>query len=320
MTTHREALSRISEAMNAAVLGQETVVERLLIALLANGNVLMEGLPGTAKTRSIKTLSRLIESRFSRVQFTPDLLPSDVTGSEVYREQTATFEFQPGPLFGNLVLADEINRAPAKVQAALLEAMEERQVTVAGKTHKLPDLFLVLATQNPIEQEGTYPLPEAQMDRFLVYVRVPYPSSDHELSILRLVRFERTGGESPPPEPVTQDDIFAARREVGAVHVAESAERYMVDLVIATREPARYGDDLAKWIHLGASPRATLALDAAARARSWLRGNDFVTPEDIQAVAPACLAHRIHLSYEAEADGKSREDVVDAILQRVAVV
>jgi MoxR-like ATPase len=320
MTTHRQALLRISEAMNAAVLGQETVVERLLIALLANGNVLMEGLPGTAKTRSIKTLSRLIESRFSRVQFTPDLLPSDVTGSEIYREQTATFEFQPGPLFGNLVLADEINRAPAKVQAALLEAMEERQVTVAGKTHKLPDLFLVLATQNPIEQEGTYPLPEAQMDRFLVYVRVPYPSSEHELSILRLVRSERTGGDVQPPEPVTQDDIFAARREVGAVHVAESAERYMVDLVIASREPGRFGDDLAKWIHLGASPRATLALDAAARARAWLRGNDFVTPEDIQAVAPACLAHRIHLSYEAEADGKSREDVVDAILQRVAVV
>ena len=320
MTTHRQALLRISEAMNAAVLGQETVVERLLIALLANGNVLMEGLPGTAKTRSIKTLSRLIESRFSRVQFTPDLLPSDVTGSEIYREQTATFEFQPGPLFGNLVLADEINRAPAKVQAALLEAMEERQVTVAGKTHKLPELFLVLATQNPIEQEGTYPLPEAQMDRFLVYVRVPYPSSEHELSILRLVRAERTGGDVQAPEPITQDDIFAARREVGAVHVAESAERYMVDLVIASREPARYGGDLAKWIHLGASPRATLALDSAARARAWLRGNDFVTPEDIQAVAPACLAHRIHLSYEAEADGKSREDVVDAILQRVAVV
>ena len=320
MTTPRESILSVSRALNAAVLGQETVVERLLIALLANGNVLMEGLPGTAKTRSIKTLSRLIESRFSRVQFTPDLLPSDVTGSEIYREQTATFEFQPGPLFGNLVLADEINRAPAKVQAALLEAMEERQVTVAGKTHRLPDLFLVLATQNPIEQEGTYPLPEAQMDRFLVYVRVPYPSSDHELSILRLVRSERTGGDAPPPEPVTQDDIFAARREVGAVHVAESVERYMVDLVMASREPARYGADLAKWIQLGASPRATLALDAAARARAWLGGHDFVTPEDVQAVAPACLAHRIHLSYEAEADGKSREDVVDAILQCVAAV
>ena len=306
--------------MNAAVLGQQTVVERLLIALLANGNVLMEGLPGTAKTRSIKTLSGLIDSQFRRVQFTPDLLPSDVTGSEIYREQTATFEFQPGPLFGNLVLADEINRAPAKVQAALLEAMEERQVTVAGKTHKLPDLFLVLATQNPIEQEGTYPLPEAQMDRFLVYVRVPYPPAENELSILRLVRSERLAVDAPPPARVPQETIFAARREVGAVHVAESAERYLVDLVIASREPKRYGDDLAKWIHLGASPRATIALDAAARARAWLRGNDFVSPEDIQAVAPACLAHRIHLSYEAEAEGKTREDVVDAILERVAVV
>ncbi|MBM4094834.1 MAG: AAA family ATPase, partial [Planctomycetes bacterium] len=244
---------------------------------------------------------------------------SDVTGSEIYREQTATFEFQPGPLFGNLVLADEINRAPAKVQAALLEAMEERQVTVAGKTHKLPDLFLVLATQNPIEQEGTYPLPEAQMDRFLVYVRVPYPPAENELAILRLVRSERAGSNGQPPEPVAQDVIFAARREVGAVHVAESTERYMVDLVIASREPKRYGEDLAKWIHLGASPRATIALDAAARARAWLLGNDFVSPEDIQAVAPACLTHRIHLSYEAEAEGKTRENIVDAILQRVAV-
>jgi len=319
MTTPRESILKISAAMNAAVLGQQTVVERLMIALLANGNVLMEGLPGTAKTRSIKTLSRLIDSQFRRVQFTPDLLPSDVTGSEVYREQTATFQFQPGPLFGNLVLADEINRAPAKVQAALLEAMEERQVTVAGKTHKLPELFLVLATQNPIEQEGTYPLPEAQMDRFLVYVRVPYPPAENELAILRLVRSERIGSNTPPPEPVSQELVFAARHEVGEVHVAESAERYLVDLVIASREPKRYGDDLAKWIQLGASPRATIALDAAARARAWLRGNDFVSPEDIQAVAPACLAHRIHLSYEAEAEGKTREDVVDAILQHVAV-
>jgi len=319
MTTPRESILNISNAMNAAVLGQQTVVERLLIALLANGNVLMEGFPGTAKTRWIKTLSGLIDSQFRRVQFTPDLLPSDVTGSEIYREQTATFEFQPGPLFGNLVLADEINRAPAKVQAALLEAMEERQVTVAGKTHKLPDLFLVLATQNPIEQEGTYPLPEAQMDRFLVYVRVPYPPAENELSILRLVRSERTGSNGQPPEPISQDVIFAARQEVGAVHVAESAERYMVDLVIASREPKRYGGDLAKWVQLGASPRATIALDAAARARAWLRGNDFVSPEDIQAVGPACLAHRIHLSYEAEADGKTREDVVDTILECVAV-
>jgi MoxR-like ATPase len=319
MTTPHESIQRISTALNAAVIGQQTVVERLMIALLANGNVLMEGLPGTAKTRSIKTMSKLIESEFRRVQFTPDLLPSDVTGSEIYREQTGTFEFQPGPLFGNLVLADEINRAPAKVQAALLEAMEERQVTVAGKTHKLPGLFLVLATQNPIEQEGTYPLPEAQMDRFLVYVKVPYPPAENELAILRLVRSETVGSSSQPQEPIPQETVFAARTEVNAVHVAEAAERYIVDLVIASREPERYGEDLAKWIRIGASPRATIALDAAARARAWLRGNDFVSPEDIQAVAPACLAHRVHLSYEAEAVGKTREDVVDAILERVAV-
>jgi MoxR-like ATPase len=305
--------------MGEAIIGQQTVIERLLIALLANGNVLMEGLPGTAKTRSIKTLSSLLQSEFRRVQFTPDLLPSDVTGSEIYREQTGTFEFQPGPLFGNLILADEINRAPAKVQAALLEAMEERQVTVAGKTHKLPELFLVLATQNPIEQEGTYPLPEAQMDRFLVYVKVPYPPAENELSILRLVRAETTGADTDPPEPLSQEVIFKAREEVGAIHVAETAEQYIVDLVIASREPERYGEELAKWIHVGASPRATIALDAAARARAWLRGKDFVSPEDIQAVAPACLAHRVHLSYVAEAAGKSREDIVDAILQRVAV-
>ncbi|XZE52199.1 AAA family ATPase [Planctomycetaceae bacterium SH139] len=318
--TPRDAIQQIRAAMNAAVIGQETVVERLLVALLANGHVLMEGLPGVAKTRSIKTLSTLIKSDFGRVQFTPDLLPSDVTGSDIYREQTGAFDFQPGPIFGNIVLADEINRAPAKVQAALLEAMEERQVTVAGTTHKLPDLFLVMATQNPIEQEGTYPLPEAQMDRFLVYVQVPYPPADQELSILRLVRSERIGSDGKPPEPVTQETIFAARSEVNAVHVAEPAEQYMVDLVIASREPNRYGEELASMIQVGASPRATIALDAAARALAWLRGNDFVSPEEIQAVAPACLAHRVHLSYEAEAAGKSRIDIVTAILERVAVV
>jgi MoxR-like ATPase len=314
-----QSITEIQRGMTKAIIGQETVVERLMIALLANGNVLMEGLPGTAKTRSIKTLSKLIESNFSRVQFTPDLLPSDVTGSEIYREQTGTFEFQPGPIFGNLILADEINRAPAKVQAALLEAMEERQVTVAGKTHKLPDLFLVLATQNPIEQEGTYPLPEAQMDRFLVYVKVPYPPPENELSILRLVRGEHAGGHGEATEPISQETIFAARDEVNAVHLAESVEKYLVDLVVATREPEIYVVNLAKWIHVGASPRATIALDAASRARAWLHGNDYVSPEDVQAVAPACLAHRLHLSYEAEAAGKSREDVVEGILQKVAV-
>lgn len=318
MTTPREAIDSISTAMNAAVIGQETVVERLLIALLANGHVLMEGLPGTAKTRSIKTLSSLIESEFSRVQFTPDLLPSDVTGSEIYREQTGDFEFQQGPIFGNLVLADEINRAPAKVQAALLEAMEERQVTVAGTTHRLPDLFLVLATQNPIEQEGTYPLPEAQMDRFLVYVQVPYPPAENELEILRLVRSENTG-ERTTAERASKDAIFEARKQVNAIHVEPSVEQYIVDLVIATREPKRYGDELARLINVGASPRATIALDAAARARAWLRGNDFVSPEDVQSVAPACLAHRIHLTYEADAEGMTREGVVSQVLENVAV-
>jgi len=318
--TVRDQFLQISAAMNSAVIGQKTVVERLLISLLCNGNALMEGLPGTAKTRSIKTLSRLIEAEFSRVQFTPDLLPSDVTGAEIYHEQTATFDFQPGPLFGNLVLADEINRAPAKVQAALLEAMEERQVTVAGKTHKLPDLFMVLATQNPIEQEGTYPLPEAQMDRFLVYVQVPYPPPENELQILRLVRSENAAASVDSPRRVAQETVFAARREVDAIHVAETAEHYIVDLVVASREPGRYDETLAKWIQTGASPRATIALDAAARAHAWLRGSDFVSPEDIQAIAPACLSHRIHMSYEAEAEGKTRTELVDEILNRVAVL
>ena len=316
----REAFQQISDAMNAVVIGQETVVERLLIAFLADGHVLMEGLPGVAKTRSIKTLSKLVESDFSRVQFTPDLLPSDVTGSEIYREQDGSFDFQPGPIFGNLVLADEINRAPAKVQAALLEAMEERQVTVAGKTHKLPSLFLVLATQNPIEQEGTYPLPEAQMDRFLLYVNVPYPPPENEAAILRLVRGEKGGAKADAPQPISQELVFTAREQVNAIHVAEPVERYIVDLVIGTREPQRYGGELANWIRLGASPRGTIALDAAARAHAWLQNQDFVSPDNVRAVAQACLAHRIHLSYEAEAAGKTRTEVIDALLKSVVPV
>jgi MoxR-like ATPase len=313
-------LLKIAEAMNAAIIGQETVVERLLIAFLADGHVLMEGLPGVAKTRSIKTLGTLVESEFRRVQFTPDLLPSDVTGSEIYREATGSFEFQPGPIFGNLILGDEINRAPAKVQAALLEAMEERQVTVAGTTHRLPELFLVLATQNPIEQEGTYPLPEAQMDRFLLYVNVPYPPAENEAAILRLVRDEKSGRGEEAPAPVDPSVILAARKEVQDVHVAEAAEQYIVDLVVGTREPERHGGDLAKWIRLGASPRATLALDAASRAHAWLHGQDFVSPDNIRAVAPACLAHRVHLSYEAEAAGKTRTEVIEALLDTVVAV
>ncbi|MCC9609052.1 AAA family ATPase [Blastopirellula sp. JC732] len=313
----RESIQQISAALNQAVIGQAEVVERLLIALVANGHVLMEGLPGTAKTRSIKTLSHLVDSKFSRVQFTPDLLPSDVTGAQIYREQSGSFEFQPGPIFGNLVLADEINRAPAKVQAALLEAMEERQVTVAAETHKLPDLFLVMATQNPIEQEGTYPLPEAQMDRFLLYVRVDYPAGDNELSILRLVRGEKAGTASAETPKLSQEVIFAARREVNQVQVAEPAERYIVDLVLGTRNPQNYDGDLPKWIRIGASPRGTIALDAAARAHAWLHGQTFVSPDNIRAVAPACLAHRVHLTYEAEAAGITRTDVIETLLKTV---
>ncbi|MFI4851215.1 MAG: AAA family ATPase [Gimesia chilikensis] len=316
----RESILQISESMNAAILGQEAVVERLLIALLADGHVLLEGLPGTAKTRSIKTLSSLIESQFSRVQFTPDLLPSDVTGSEIYREQNATFEFQQGPVFGNLVLADEINRAPAKVQSSLLEAMEERQVTVVGKTHRLPNLFLVLATQNPIEQEGTYPLPEAQMDRFLLYVNVDYPVGENELAIMRLVRQEKAAAVKKLPVPISQDVIFEARKQVFEIHVAEAAEQYIVDLVLATRNPERREGKLASWIRLGASPRGTIALDAAARAHAWLNNQDFVSPDNIRAVAPACLAHRVHLSYEAEAEGVSRTDVIEELLKTVVAV
>ena len=318
--TPRDAILRISDAMNAAVIGQESVVERILVALLANGHLLMEGLPGVAKTRSIKTLSKLIESEFSRVQFTPDLLPSDVSGSDIYREQTGTFDFQPGPIFGNLILADEINRAPAKVQAALLEAMEERQITVAGTTHPLPDLFLVLATQNPIEQEGTYPLPEAQMDRFLLYVHVPYPPPENEGAILRLVRGEKSGNAVEPPPAIPQELIFEARKEVHGIHVAEAAEQYIVDLIVATRHPEKLGGELEKWIRLGASPRGTLALDAASRAHAWLQGQDFVSPDNIRAVAPACLAHRIHLSYQAEAAGKTRSEVVEALLEKVVAM
>lgn len=316
----RDSILNISQAMNAAVIGQQEVVERILIALLANGHVLMEGLPGTAKTRSVKTLSHLVDSSFGRIQFTPDLLPSDVTGSEIYREQTGVFEFQEGPIFGNLILADEINRAPAKVQAALLEAMEERQVTVASQTHQLPELFLVLATQNPIEQEGTYPLPEAQMDRFLLYVRVDYPAGENEAAILRLVRGEKSGAASTPPAKIDQQVVFEARQQVNAVHVAEAAEQYIVDLVLATREPEKYEGNLPKWVRLGASPRGTIALDAAARAHAWLNGQDFVSPDNIRAVAPACLAHRVHLTYEAEAAGVTRTEVIDELLKNVVPV
>jgi MoxR-like ATPase len=320
MSSHAAILD-IKSNMAESIIGQEKVVERLLIALLANGNVLMEGLPGLAKTRAIKTLSTLVESDFSRIQFTPDLLPADVTGSEVYYEEggKGTFKFQPGPIFGNLILADEINRAPAKVQAALLEAMEERQVTVAGTTHKLPELFLVLATQNPIEQEGTYPLPEAQMDRFLLHVTIQQPGDEDEARILRLVRGEEGPNGRARPEPTPAATILAARDEVRQVTVAPAVESYMVTLVMATRRPADFNESLGTWIRVGASPRGTLALDRAVRAHAWLRGRDHALPEDVQAIAHDALRHRIILSYEAHADGVTADEVIDELLKVVAV-
>ena len=316
--TAREQIREIQKRVNASVIGQERVVERLVIALLANGNVLVEGLPGLAKTRAIKSLSGALESDFSRIQFTPDLLPSDVTGGEIYRD--GTFEFRQGPVFGNLVLADEINRAPAKVQSALLEAMEERQVTVAGKRYKLPDLFMVLATQNPIEQEGTYPLPEAQMDRFLMHVRIDYPSDGDEMKVLRLVRGEQEQGtKAAPPPRIAQKSIFEARGGIDRVTSAEAIESYIVALVAATRRPADFGGKLKDWIAIGASPRGSLALDRCSRVHAWLHGRDHVLPADVQAIAHDCLRHRVSLSYAASAEGVSKDQVIDEIVRQVAV-
>ena len=320
--TARQPILDIQARVNQSIIGQQRVVERLVIALLANGNVLVEGLPGLAKTRAIKSLSQALESEFSRIQFTPDLLPSDVTGGEIYRTDAAgagSFDFRKGPIFGNLILADEINRAPAKVQSALLEAMEERQVTVAGKRYALPDLFMVLATQNPIEQEGTYPLPEAQMDRFLMHVRIDYPSDADEAKVMRLVRAEQAGTEAAPPPKVPQQAIFDARKEIDAVTTVEAVESYIVALVAATRRPAEFGDKLKDWIAIGASPRGSLALDKSSRVYAWLKGRDHVVPEDVQAVAHDCLRHRVSLSYTASADSVSANDVIDEVLKQVAV-
>ena len=274
-----------------------------------------------AKTRTVKALSRCLEARMSRIQFTPDLLPSDITGAEILQQVDGQnqIRFQAGPLFGNLILADEINRAPAKVQAALLEAMEERQVTVAGVSHGMPELFMVLATQNPIEQEGTYPLPEAQMDRFLMHVRIAYPSDADEVKVLRLVRGEEGGGSTLPTDKIPHSEIFAARTEIRAVKMVEAVEQYIVALVAATRRPSEHGERLKDWIAVGASPRGTLALDRASRAYAWLQGRDYVTPEDVQAVVHDCLRHRVALSYEATASAKSADDVIDEVVRNVAV-
>jgi MoxR-like ATPase len=317
----REHINTLQQYMNTRIIGQPELVQNLLIALLADGHLLVEGAPGLAKTRAIKELAEAIEGDFHRVQFTPDLLPADLTGTEIYRPQEGTFEFQKGPIFHNLILADEINRAPAKVQSALLEAMAEQQISVGSQTYPLSDLFLVMATQNPIEQEGTYPLPEAQLDRFLMHVRVDYPDTESELKILQLTRKEaHLNAEAVAPESeLTQTDLFAARDAVLDIHMTEALERYLVEFIMASRNPQKYDPELDRWIEYGASPRASMALDRCARAHAWLAGKDYVSPDDIQAVAHSVLRHRILLSYEAEADGVNTDQVIDKLIELIAV-
>jgi MoxR-like ATPase len=316
------AFEQLRQELERCIIGQQTLVEHLLIALLADGHLLVEGAPGLAKTTAIKELARRIEGDFHRLQFTPDLLPGDLTGTEMYRPQTGEFEFQRGPIFHNLVLADEINRAPAKVQSALLEAMGERQITVGQMTYTLPRLFLVMATQNPIEQEGTYPLPEAQLDRFLMHVRVGYPDASAEKQILDLNRERAQAEARHTPSPavlLTQEQIFSAQQEVLALHMAPAVEEYLIQILLASRDPSPYGDDLVRWISYGASPRGTIALDRCARAQAWLKGRDYVSPEDIQAVVHDTLRHRILLSFEAEAEGLSSDDIIRELISRVPV-
>jgi MoxR-like ATPase len=317
------AVGGLKDFINQQVIGQEVLVERMLVALLADGHILVEGAPGLAKTRAVNVLSKGIQGDFHRVQFTPDLLPADLTGTEIYRPQQGTFEFQKGPLFHNLILADEINRAPAKVQAALLEAMAERQITVGKATYPLPMLFMVMATQNPIEQEGTYPLPEAQLDRFLLHVKVDYPSAEHEKAILHLVRAEARQAVATRKAavfaPLSQELLFTARNEVLDLYMADNLEAYLLQIILATRNPQAYGDDLAGWLQYGASPRASIALDRCARAKAWLARRDYVAPEDIQGMAFDVLRHRLILSYEAEAEGVTTDGLIAELIARIPV-
>jgi MoxR-like ATPase len=314
-----EEIQKLKQHVEKHIIGQDHLVNRLLIALLADGHLLVEGAPGLAKTRAIKVLSDGIEADFHRIQFTPDLLPSDLTGTEIYRPQDSTFVFQKGPLFHNLVLADEINRAPAKVQSALLEAMAERQITIGSTTYPLPKLFLVMATQNPIEQEGTYPLPEAQLDRFLMHVRIDYPDAESERNILKLARGEAHHNASESIEQISTQTLLDARDEILDIHMADNIEDYLLEIILATRQPEKYGKDLQQWLQYGASPRATITLDRCARAHAWLAGRDFVGPEDIQAMVFDVLRHRLILSYEAEADGITTDRFINELVNRIAV-
>jgi MoxR-like ATPase len=317
-----KSILHLKQHIQSQIVGQETLVNRMLIALLADGHLLVEGAPGLAKTKAIKVLSEGIESNFHRIQFTPDLLPSDLTGTEIYRPQDASFTFVQGPLFHNLVLADEINRAPAKVQSALLEAMAERQITVGKITYKLPELFLVMATQNPIEQEGTYPLPEAQLDRFLMQINIDYPQASAEKQILQLAREEAKNTpkvQTVATKKISQKTVLSARQEILDVYMAINLEEYLLQLVLATRHPENYSEKLARWVLYGASPRATIALDRCARAHAWLDQRDYVSPDDIQAVASDILRHRIILSFEAQADGITTDDFIKELIAQVPV-
>ncbi len=318
--SQQASFQRLDHYISERIIGQADLVKRLLITLLADGHLLVEGAPGLAKTTAIKALMGGLEADFHRIQFTPDLLPADLTGTEIYRPQEGSFNFQPGPIFHNLLLADEINRAPAKVQSALLEAMGEHQVTVGRVTYPLPRLFLVMATQNPIEQEGTYPLPEAQLDRFLMHVRIDYPSIEAERKILELNRAQARSEEEGAAEQIDkipQSAVFAARQEVLDLHLAPELEQYMLELIMATRDPRPWGEDLDEWQRFGASPRGTIALDRCARAHAWLAGRDYVSPEDIHAVAADVLRHRVLLSFEAEADGVTPDRFIAELLKRI---
>ena len=317
-----QQFQKLEAHASGLIIGQAHLINRMLIALLCDGHLLVEGAPGLAKTRAIKVLAESIEGDFHRLQFTPDLLPADLTGTDIYRPQEGTFEFRKGPLFHNLILADEINRAPAKVQSALLEAMEERQISVGDKSYPLEDLFMVMATQNPIEQEGTYPLPEAQLDRFLLHVEVGYPTIEDERRILVLNRDEAKAGTRDafqPPELLSRTSIMEARQAILHLHLAPELEEYIVNVVVATRNPGAVNGDLDGQVLYGASPRASMGIDRAARAHAWLAGRDYVGPEDIQAVAPDVLRHRLVLSFEAEADGVDAASVVTGILDGVGV-
>jgi MoxR-like ATPase len=322
----REAINALQTQMETSIIGQRELIRQMIVGLLANGHLLLESLPGLAKTRAVKSMAKNLDAQMRRIQFTPDLLPSDITGTEVLHQQGGqnVFQFQPGPIFGNVILADEINRAPAKVQAALLEAMEERQITVAGSTHTMPDLFIVMATQNPIEQEGTYPLPEAQLDRFLMKVLVDYPDRDSEIGVLDLVRGEEvataTGGSAEDTAArIEPERVFEARKEIHGIHVAPAIEQYIMAIVDATRHPDRYDKTLGTWIQIGASPRGGIALERTSRVNAWLEGRPHVTPDDVRAMAHGVLRHRLILTYDASAEGIHADQVIDKILELVAV-